>query len=366
MENENYIVIRGKRFHHIWLRDHCLCPKCYHSDSSQKIYDTSQHTLPPKPISVDETDTEVRIVWQEDPVHESSYSIDWLLKHAYDPAPQAANPNIVKLWKQDTIQEHHPKQFDAASDTDRAWIKQLLTSGFAIINNLEAEQLHPWLSKNIGPLHISEYGLTSRIKPRKGAAAKDLGLSAAGHALSPHTDGSYRFGERLVQFLYVHENTTIGGETILVDGFCVAQDFMKNEPEAFKVLSNTPIGFQHVDHETGYLFRHTIPILLAGHSGDMQAIYYSAKNNNWRLPFDQVEEFYAAYRLFSGYINDDAYHHRFRLEPGNCLLIQNFRVLHARDEYDPSSGRRDLETGYLDWSFVAGRQAYEQLKGPLN
>ena len=63
MQNGDHLTIRGKRFHYTWLRDHCLCPECFHQDSSQKIYDISMDPVPPEPRSVEETSSELRISW---------------------------------------------------------------------------------------------------------------------------------------------------------------------------------------------------------------------------------------------------------------------------------------------------------------
>ena len=360
MMKESCLTVHGKRFHYTWLRDHCLCAECYHPNSSQKIYDVSLGPPALEPPSVEQTAEELRILWNEAPPHESVFPISWLLDHSYDPAPGPERQSEPVLWDHAWIEAHPPGRFDASSTPFESCTGQLGTLGFAVVHHLGPGDLHPWLGA-VGPLHTTEYGATSRVKPMP--EAKDLALSNGGDSLLPHTDGSYRCGERLLQFLYAHENTTAGGDSILVDGFRVARDFRRRHPNEFQLLARTPIRFRQYDKQAGYLFTHTTSILVLNDSGEPEAIYYSPKNIDWQLPFDQVAGYYRAYSLFSGYLNDPAYQYRFRLERGDCLLFQNFRVLHGRGQYETASGYRDFETGYVDWSYVAGRMDYRSMKG---
>ncbi|NEO16202.1 MAG: hypothetical protein F6K59_28780 [Moorea sp. SIO3F7] len=40
-----------------------------------------------------------------------------------------------------------------------------------------------------------------------------------------------------------------------------------------------------------------------------------------------------------------------RLKAGDCLVAQNFRVLHGRTAYDTNYGIRHLEGAFLDWDY---------------
>lgn len=360
MQNGNHLTIRGKRFHYAWLRDHCLCPQCFHQDSSQKIYDIGMDPVAPSPRSVDETSSELRISWNGPAQHESVFPISWLLEHSYDHPSVPDQPGEAVLWDAAYLDAHPPEFFDASSTPFHAWARQIPALGFAVIHNLHGDDLHSWVG-SVAPIHLTEYGVSCRVRPTP--QAKDLALSNAGESLSPHTDGSYRWGERLVQFLYTHSNDASGGDTVLVDGFRVARDFRRQHPGEFELLASTRVQFRQHDRQEGYAFTHTTPLLLLDTEGEVEAVFYCPKNFDWQLPFDQVEEYYRAYGLFSRFLNDPQYQRRFRLERGDCLIFQNFRVLHSRSQYDPASGDRDFETGYVDWSYVAARLEYQRVNG---
>ena len=65
------------------------------------------------------------------------------------------------------------------------------------------------------------------------------------------------------------------------------------------------------------------------------------------VPFDRMEAYYAAYRRFGEIIDDPAMEVTFRLEPGECFIVDNTRVLHARKGY-AGTGTRWLQGCYAD------------------
>ena len=271
MQNNTCVTVHGKRFHYTWLRDHCLCKECYHPESSQKIYDISLSPLPVEPHAVEETEEQLRILWNGPTPHESIFQISWLLDHSYDPAPNPESQGEIALWDAAYLEAHPPGFFDAPATSFESWTPQLTTLGFAVLHNLDRLDLHLWFNE-IAPIHVTEYGVTSRVRPT--SEARDLAMSNAGDGLLPHTDGSYRWGERLLQFLYAHHNTTVGGDTILIDGFRAAQDFRRQHPVEFQLLASTRIQYRQYDRQAGYLFKHTTPILLLDNLGEVEAVYY--------------------------------------------------------------------------------------------
>ena len=59
-----------------------------------------------------------------------------------------------------------------------------------------------------------------------------------------------------------------------------------------------------------------------------------------QIDFDLIEPMYKAYKLLETLNHDDRFKLRFRLEQGECLIIDNRRILHARDSFDSSTGER--------------------------
>ena len=80
---------------------------------------------------------------------------------------------------------------------------------------------------------------------------------------------------------------------------------------------------------------------------------FEIRAGNWlrgplNAPFDLVEEMYAAYQLFEKTSHHERFQIHFRLEPGDCLIFDNRRALHARTAFETGSGHRHLRGCYLD------------------
>ncbi len=362
MENKKFITINNKRFHYIWLRDNCLSPECRDPNSFQKIYDISEAKSPPEPLSVVEDNDKLTITWKEEPIRQSEFSIDWLMAHANELENPVESSKEMILWNKAELQKEQTVRHDLHNCDSDVWMNQLVNLGFTILENIKStEELESFLC-SIGPIHESYYGRIMEVKPLNGVEIVDLANSSVGQPLSPHVDLTYLNVGQILQFLYCLENNADGGDSIIVDGFAVARDFRKNYPEYFNVLAETPIQFRQFDLHNKYYLCHTTPILKLNKKGEVIKVNFSHKNCKPNLAFDQVESFYAAYIAFFKYLKSPDYQYCFRLKPGQCLLINNFRVLHGRTGYNPNYGSRHLEAGYLDWDYLKGRQNFQKFK----
>ena len=65
------------------------------------------------------------------------------------------------------------------------------------------------------------------------------------------------------------------------------------------------------------------------------------------VPFEDMADWYAAYRRLGEIIDDPEMEVSFRLEPGESFIVDNTRVLHARKAYS-GTGTRWLQGCYAD------------------
>ena len=370
-ENKSWIAINGKRFHYIWLRDNCLCPKCCHPTSFQKIHDLlSNLSSAPEPLSVVEQNGKLTITWKEEPVHESVFPISWLMDYAYD--KEAGHDNLHQklelrnnqeiLWDRAWVEANSPQKYEINTDNFDSWIEQILTLGFAILKINHVQELQSLISQ-IGPIHKMEEGEEVYIvKSKPGTGATDL--TKTSHRFDPHTDyESVMYDPHLLGFFYCVENQVTGGESLLVDGFKVANDFRQAHPDYFNLLVEIPTQFQQIYTDLQYYFRRSRSVIELNRKGKVASVCVGTSHAyNWDLPFDKMENYYEAYFAFFKLLNDPAYQYSFRLEPGDCMVIQNFRVLHGRKAFDPNSGARELNVSYLPWSYFIGRENFKLFK----
>ena len=86
-----------------------------------------------------------------------------------------------------------------------------------------------------------------------------------------------------------------------------------------------------------------------GADGELAAIRF---NNRSAAPivdvaYDDMTDYYAAYRRFAELIEDPALSVQFRLRPGELFIVDNTRVLHARTAFS-GAGCRWLQGCYAD------------------
>ena len=358
--SDRFITVEGRRFHYIWLYDHCRCPRCHHPSSFQKINDLSDRSILPKPKSVQINDQQLIIDWDEDSPHRSIFPLSWLLSHAYDEQPKQELEQDKIFWDRRELEANHSEFPTFGITPFNIWFNQLDTLGFTVIRNLDWSDLDTFVD-SIGPIYyLAQYGRYSTVKAiPKG---QDLSLSSEGHGLSPHTDLTFIPTPQIVQLLYCVENTALGGESIIVDGFRIAQDFRQDHPQYFAILSQTPVKFWQLYRDWHYYFSQTTPIIKLNETGTVTNIFFSHKNLGLDLPFEQVEQFYEAYYALFRYLENPAYQYSFRLNPGDCLLVQNFRILHGRKAFKPSSGSRHLEVAYMNWIYFKGKRDFHQVQ----
>ena len=320
-----------------------------------------------------------------------------MISHAYDEAAEKGDfHSKIELCKQEEIlwdtariEAHSPEKHDFnscrpldRSDLSRQGCVEIYTLGFAVIKNMPLSELNNFIS-SIGPIHYTEGGHFYTVKSKPGAND----IADTGHALPPYTDyESYIYASHLLQFLYFKATNE---DSTLVDGFRVAQDFQKHHPDYFQILVETPAQFQQfytewkyyhrLDYfqilvetpaqfqqfytEWKYYHRRSRRIIELDIKGEVSGVYFGNSHAcNWDIPFDKMEKFYEAYSQFFRYLKSPEYQYHFRSEAEDCLMIQNFQVLHGRTAFDANSGSRHLEVSYVAWNYFTGREIFRQFQ----
>ena len=166
--------------------------------------------------------------------------------------------------------------------------------------------------------------------------------------IPPHTDEAFRHHTQgLALFHCLKAANDDGGSTILVDGFKVAEDLRRANPQAFQLLSRVPQQFAH-GYE-GVDLRSEARLITCDLDGNIVGIRFNTLGTlSPDLPHELIEPFYEALRKLVLLHRDRANWLQIRLEPGNLLIVDNERVLHGRMPFDASKGRRHLRLCYVD------------------
>jgi len=149
-----------------------------------------------------------------------------------------------------------------------------------------------------------------------------------------------------------------GGDTRLVDGFAAAAAFRAVDPESFATLARTPVSFGYIDKETE--LRASLPLIQLSPHGRIRGVRFNNRSMRpLRRPYAEVTAFYAAYRRWAELLARPDRQLSLRLAPGDCLVFDNTRVLHARTAFSLSAGerRRHLQGCYADLDGLASTLA---------
>jgi len=180
------------------------------------------------------------------------------------------------------------------------------------------------------------------------AEVDPVNLAYTALALPPHTDNPYRDPVPTLQLLACLRNTAEGGESVVVDGFRAAATLREEAPGAFDLLADHCARFEYAG-SAGVRLQARRPILELAPDGELIAVRYNDRSAAPLLdvPFEAMAGYYAAYRRFAAILRRPALQVRFRLAPGELFIVDNTRVLHAREAFS-ASGSRWLQGCYAD------------------
>jgi gamma-butyrobetaine dioxygenase len=356
------LVLDGARYPAIWLRDNCPCAECALPGSGQKLFGIMDLPSPAdsRVIEVEHVGGELSVRFAPDG-HTSRFAGDWLLAHRPGAAPpfDERTEDAKSLWTKETFAA--PDAIPRASWTDFAHddatrlhcLDALLDYGFVLLHAVPThDRAVLGVAETFGYVRETNYGELFDVRVEQNPA----NLAFSSLPITPHTDNPYRDPVPTIQLLHCLTNAAEGGESGLVDGFHAAAALRAQDPEAFELLTRTPITFRYADASAD--LSATNPMIGLDALGRIKAIRFN--NRSMRpltgLPAERIPAFYRAYRAFAELLDSPQAQLNLRLEPGDCLVFDNTRVLHARTGFT-AAGHRHLQGCYADLDSAASTRS---------
>ena len=283
----------------------------------------------------------------------SLFDPTWLRAHALDPESRAERRQGPQLWDAGLASRLPEANYDRVRN-DRAtlasWLRYVRDLGFAILHGVPVS---PGAVADVvalfGYVRETNYGRVFDVV----STEQPHNLAYTALALGNHTDNPYRDPVPQLQLLHCLAAAGEGGESVVVDGFAVADRLRREAPDAFAILTTTPVSFSYVEPEAVDL-RHTAPLIEFDVVGRLRTIRYNDRSiAPLDVDADAVEAFYAAYRRFGRLLHDPAQTVGFRMAPGDLCIVDNRRVLHGRRGF--SGARRHLQGAYADADSLLSR-----------
>lgn len=373
-------------FSNVFLRDSSTSSNSLDPVTGQKLFTTVQ-IMDSQPSKIDIVDKNtIRIKWSDG--DESDYTRKFL-------ETSATVDNRVKaksLGKNVTLWNHRsgmnlgkfPSKelafgYEDYLNSDKTLYDALVEVnkfGIAFIKNVpDKEGTVQVLGERIGKyLRRTFYGDIFDVKSTPNPEIENIAYTDK--FIPFHQDLLYYESPPGLQLLHFIKNNATGGDSAFADGYAAARHVKDTDPEAFLALTTVPINFHYKKGEYSYYFSRFMVVedetILASHlyserdsfkevnyappfqapfdfgiSSDVDSIAgdNSAKESGDRHLFN---DFLRGMKIFEEYVNNPENQLKFKMPEGMCVIFDNRRCLHARDNFDPQSGERWLQGCYID------------------
>ncbi len=346
---------RIARFHAVWLRDNAYDATTRHPKNQQRLI-TIGDIAPDMKINacniINEFELEIKFYSPSKNLNETiKYHADFLWQNRYDKNhdyPEFSYPEYYELWDKNFLGELPRINYQDALNSEYLlyiWLANLRKYGFALMAGAPtASGSLIKIAELFSFVRHTNYGLWFEVR----AEVNPNNLAYTNLGLQAHTDNPYRDPVPTMQILHALENSVNGGESIIVDGFAVAQKIYQENPEYFRLLSQYSAHFDYRGDDNTRLSA-KFPIFEKNILGQLDKVRFNNRSAFafCDIPFAVMGDYYQAYRRFAEYISDSTMMVEFKLNAGELFIVDNTRVLHARREFT-GTGNRWLQGCYPD------------------
>lgn len=354
---------RRSRYHSIWLRENAADETTINPATRERILDLSRlGSWPTIGSATLEANGAVMLEFLPER-RKLSFHPGWLRAHDYDNARDAEAPLVATTrWRGHEREE--PTTLDARGwmerEQDATSVDPLLKSaleavigeGLVRLRNLPTEPGSlDTIARRIGPPRPTNFGalFDVRAKPDPDSNAY------TSIALPPHVDLPTREYQPGLQLLHCLENDTVGGQAVMMDGFAVAEALRERHPQHFATLTRVRWCYANTAKTSDYVWFD--PMIKLDAHGDFDEVRIADfLRGPLMAPFDDIESAYAAVMALQTLLREPEFALRFTYAPGDLVIFDNRRLLHARDAFDVSQGgSRWLQGCYLERDEVRSR-----------
>jgi len=340
------------RYHSTWLRDNANDPKTRDKNNGQRLISISDIPVNTyiKSASLDKKGKNITLNFLPKK-KQIKFSVSWLEDHAYDKKQNNSKVWIdpdLKTWSKATLKRVPIISYKSAKSDKKLllkWLKSLHRYGFAKMIGCEKKSgTIVKIAKLFGYVRETNYGKWFDVKSKTNA----VNLAYTNLALKAHTDNPYRDPVPTIQILHCLKSSTKGGDSKVVDGFKAALRLKKENKKYFNLLSKYCSRFEFKIKKDVHL-KSRFPIITLSSDRELIAVHFNNRSIApiTDIPYRDMDDYYKAYRKFSSIIDDPKMSVNFKLNPGDCFIVDNIRVLHARTAYC-GSGSRWLQGCYTD------------------
>lgn len=359
----------------LWLRDACQCPLCVSDSSGQKRFATCDV---PSNVKADSLkvlgDGSLEVSWANDNAlggaeHVSTYPPAVLhevmaARHPYhQPIPAREIWDCRHFERDSRSREISYAHWMEDSSRFAEAVRNLHLWGLVLIRGVpQTEDAVAQVASRLGHVQSTFYGPTWDVISKPQAE----NVAYTNEFLCLHQDLMYLKEPPRIQVLHCLENSCQGGDSLFSDGIRAAHDLRINNRNAYHSLRSIPVDY-HYAKGGNYWHNSHVTVIGPRNSTGVKADPSSVR---WSPPFQApfwtaisdgnrdssfgrragylVEGWQKAAKMFKNSLEDPANMVQFRVQPGDCVVFDNWRILHGRRAFDTASGSRHLRGTYVE------------------
>ena len=338
-----------KEIHPFWLRERVNSENFLDQKTQQRLFDPTMLKNSSEISKVNISDKFLEVSFKDGAY--AKLVIENILKE-FEKDNELYFINKIS-WKSD-FQNNNIYKFNKNFFEEKIMYESLLDFykyGFVIFENVPTQDnFIVNFANSIGSIRRTNFGEFFNVKSKPNP--NDLAYTTL--PLAPHTDNPYRKPVPCIQLLHCIENEVGGGLSTLVDGLAVTEELKKEHPSFFQILTEIKVRFQFVDDNV--VLEDWAEMIQLDENKRLKQVRFSP-----RLDFvplmdkEKLELYYAARNKISEMYNSKKFRIEFKLKPGDLLMMDNYRLLHGRTEYNANEGNRFLQGCYIDYDSTEGK-----------
>ncbi|KAJ5117991.1 hypothetical protein N7448_004364 [Penicillium atrosanguineum] len=362
---------RPLRLPYYYLRDLCKCPQCVDPHSKQRSFRTHDihPTIHPRRVKWDGNQLEIQ--WNKDilgygPEHTSRWPYHYL-RNPINNTHDTTHPHTRPFrWNAATMEKYqHWISFDDYMHSETKFtfaMQNLARLGLVFVKDIpSSREMVEKVATRMGPLRNSFYGSTWDV--RTVPQAKNVAYT--NQHLGFHMDLLYMNEPPGYQLLHCLENSCEGGESLFADTFNIADRMKRTRPTDYWELTRRHVGYEYVHEDS--IYHNTWPVFeLDPQSKELRNVNYSPpfqsaiptwKGETGKQTRMNYDKFWKAMYHFTKDMESKDSVFQLKLNPGECVIFANRRVVHARNKFNTTNGSRWLAGAYVDQDAVLSRFA---------
>lgn len=224
--------------------------------------------------------------------------------------------------------------------------------GIALVRNVPPEPGRvESFAVHLGPVRNTHFGslfdIRSLAQDQRGTGA-NIGATSS-NSIAPHADEGWRHGPPGISLMHcLRADPSGGGTSVFVDGIAAAEALREIDVEAFEFLASVPLTFA-AERNPQERFRSRGRVIATDCDGVVRGVRINDRSQaRPDLDEDLIEPAYRALRELYRIVLMAERNFEHLLAPGEMVIFDNHRVLHARRSFDPQAGERWIQQLSVD------------------